>query len=273
MVINIRLIDRQAADPADPLGRDWWGYDPDVTPEVLWANNRGDWRLDRTRIAVERWAAFNYQDRVVLVAELDGPEHETVPDMRTGKPKRALIGRPLSAGHPVHEALIGAQVEYRRNPISYGPDPVTVEAAATAENPDLPRGAGQGRQMDPGIRRAIEDAAQDRLMDHYRNRGWTVTDTRLNRPYDAVALRGFKRLYLEAKGTQSLGGSVVVTRNEVEHARQHPGMCFMGVWSGMRLVDGKVDRHAGEFRVVRFDPDEGRLNARDFDWTVPEGTS
>ncbi|WP_433876229.1 hypothetical protein [Sinomonas atrocyanea] len=125
MVINIRLIDRQIADSDDPLGRDWWGYDPEVTPEELWENNRGDWRLAEKRIARERWAAFNYQDRVVLVAELHGPDHETVADSRTGRPKRALVGRPLPPGDPVREALMGAQVEYRRNPISYDPDPET----------------------------------------------------------------------------------------------------------------------------------------------------
>ncbi|WP_430297778.1 hypothetical protein [Sinomonas sp. B1-1] len=123
MVINIRLIDRQIADRDDPLGRDWWGYDPDVTPEELWENNRGDWWLAKKRIEGERWAALNYQGRIVLVAELYGPYHETVSDSRTGKPKRALVGAPLPAGHPVSEALMGTQVEYRRNPVSYDPDP------------------------------------------------------------------------------------------------------------------------------------------------------
>lgn len=127
MVINIRLIDRQTAERDDPLGRDWWGFDPEATPEQLWANNRGDWRLDKKRIAAERWAALNYQDRIVLVAELEGP-HDTVADRITGAPKTALTGRPLPAAHPVHEALIGTQVEYRRNPISYDADPKAPEA-------------------------------------------------------------------------------------------------------------------------------------------------
>jgi hypothetical protein len=123
--------------------------------------------------------------------------------------------------------------------------------------------------MDPAVRKAIEDAAQDRLMNYYRDRGWAVTDTRLNRPYDAVADNGTERIYLEAKGTQSGGDSVIVTRNEVHHARQHPGECVMGVWSGMRIADGMVDRTAGHFKILPFSPDDQDLRPRDFDWMLP----
>ena len=91
MVINIRLSDRQTADGDDPLGRDWYGYDPDATPNQLWANNRGDWYLDAGRIAGERWAALNYQGRVVLVSELNDPGHELLTG-NTGRPKKE-IGR------------------------------------------------------------------------------------------------------------------------------------------------------------------------------------
>jgi hypothetical protein len=49
------------------------------------------------------------------------------------------------------------------------------------------------------------------------------------RPYDAEAARGVEQIYLEAKGTQSIGDSVIVTRNEVNHARQHPGLCRTAV--------------------------------------------
>lgn len=79
--------------------------------------------MNGSRIATERWAALNYQDLIVLVAELDGPDHETLVDNHTGVQKKALRGRVLPAEHPVHRALIGTQVQYRRNPVSYDPDP------------------------------------------------------------------------------------------------------------------------------------------------------
>lgn len=274
MVINIRLIDRTTAESDDPLGRDWYGYDPDATPEQLWANNRGDWFLSAKSISDERWAALNYQGRVVLVAKLKNPNHVILAG-NTRAPKKALRGRVLPAGHSIHEALIGTQVDYApgsRNSILYGPDPEMPGEvdADLAEEGDLPGAEGQGLQMDAEVRRAIENAAQDRLMRYYRDLGWTVTDTRHNRPYDAEAVRGADRVYLEAKGTQSRGDSVIVTRNEVDHARQHPGLCVMGVWSGMRLVGSEVDLESGEFRLLDFNPTDRQLSPRDFDWTLPD---
>jgi hypothetical protein len=198
MVINIRLIDRQKADSDDPLPRDWWGYDPDATPEQLWNHNRGIWALSGRRLATERWAALNYQGKIVLVAELD-PEYEVLADNRTGAPKKALIGRVLPPQHPIHKTLIDTQVEFRRNPVSYDPVPETADPAAADPSDgasDAPGTSGQGPQMDADVRREIENAAQDRLMCHYRDRGWTVTDTRQNRPYDAFAVKGTEVRYL-----------------------------------------------------------------------------
>jgi hypothetical protein len=276
MVINIRLSNRTIAESDDPLGRAWYGYDPGATPEQLWAHNRGDYRLDAKIIARHRWAALNFQGKIVLVAELDDPDHEVLA-ISTGGFKKALIGRVLSDGHPIYKALVGTHIEYprgSRNSILYGPDPETTErgGADLFQNQDRPTAQGQGLQMDPEVRKALEDAAQRRLMSHYRDLGWTVTDTRHNRPYDAEADRGGERIYLEAKGTQSRGESVIVTRNEVDHARKHPGRCWMGVWSGMRITDGTVDPEAGTFRVLAFDADNGNLRPRDFDWTLPDVT-
>lgn len=274
MVIHIKLIGPTIAADDDPLGRTWFGYDADATPEDLWDNNRGDYRLDAGRIAGERWAALNYQGSVVLVAELNGPKYEVLTGMPKA-PKKALLGHVLRPGNSVHDALIGTSVAYdSRNSIQYGLDPLL--AATVDEDPrelwDRPESDGQGLQMDIAVRQAIEDAAQDRLMRYYRERGWTVTDTRLNRPYDAVAVKGTEEIYLEAKGTQSAGHSVILTRNEVDHARKHPGQCRIGVWSGMRLMDGVVDSEAGSFRVFALNPEDRDLRPRDFDWTLP-GTS
>lgn len=81
--------------------------------------------------------------------------------------------------------------------------------------------------------------------------------------------QGTEEIYLEAKGTQSAGRSVILTRKEVEHARRHPGQCRIGVWSGMRLIDGVVDSEAGTFRVIDLEPDDRDLRPCDYDWTVP----
>lgn len=128
---------------------------------------------------------------------------------------------------------------------------------------------GQGFVAAAVRRKAIEDAAQDWLMQHYRDDGWTVTDTRYSGPYDAVARRGDETLYLEAKGTQGDGTSVFLTRGEVEHARRNRGSCIIGIWSGMQFTDDEtIDQDVGETLIMPFDPDSGTLSALQYRWEL-----
>lgn len=67
-------------------------------------------------------------------------------------------------------------------------------------------GAGcRGLQMDPDLSKAIENAAQYRLLRHYRDEGWQVTDTLHNRHYNAVPVMGSEMLYLDTTGAHSRG--------------------------------------------------------------------
>lgn len=171
-MINIRLVERTPVVDFDSLGRDWYGFDPDVDAAELWLHNRGRWDLKGDRIDNERWAAFNFQGRVVLVAELSTPGYETVQDKKPGAFKKALIGTPLMPGHPVYDTLIGTEVEYFRNPATFGPDPDIDVATPVVRDPeDSPVARGQGRQLNAHIRKLVEDAAQHRLMQHYRDEG------------------------------------------------------------------------------------------------------
>ena len=115
--------------------------------------------------------------------------------------------------------------------------------ASNAQN-DTSLSLGQAIVTDAVRRKKIEDAAQYRLMKHYRDQGWTVTDTRYGNPFDALAQSGDELLYLEAKGTQSNGFTVRVTRAEVDHAHANSERCVMGVWAGIEFdSDGEVDPH------------------------------
>lgn len=131
---------------------------------------------------------------------------------------------------------------------------------------------GQGYAVNAAQRKAIENAAQDWLMQHYRDEGWTVQDTRYSGPYDALATKGRLVRYLEAKGTQSNGEAVFLTRGEVEHARKHHGECVIGIWSGMRFAsDGTIDPDVGEIKIMPFEPDTGVLSALQYRWEWGSG--
>ena len=142
---------------------------------------------------------------------------------------------------PVGALVDGRGVAAPSSAVSPTPDdrPMPEDEASAAEEPvDPEEGSGQGRLYELERRLKLEMAAQERLMAHYRSRGWHVIDTHIGSPYDAVATLDDEMVYLEAKGTQSSGATVLVTRGEVEHARAHPGRCFVGIWSGIEFDDG-----------------------------------
>ena len=101
--------------------------------------------------------------------------------------------------------------------------------------------------------------------------GWDVTDTRVGNPYDAVARKNGEVLYLEAKGTETRGQAVLVTRGEVEHARAHPGQCVLGVLSEIRFSPtGQPNEQSGVFRLVPWNPDTGELRVASYEWRLPQ---
>ncbi|WP_131811358.1 protein NO VEIN domain-containing protein [Mycolicibacterium monacense] len=133
----------------------------------------------------------------------------------------------------------------------------------------------QAIMADRERRKKIEDAAQERLMGHYRGEGWRVRDTRYGNPFDAIAERDGKLLYLEAKGTQSQGHTVHLTRNEVDHALANDGLCVIGIWSGIQFNSSdQVDSRSGRFDIIPFRPQDIELIPIAYEWALPiDGTS
>jgi len=232
VVLNMRLADVHPIEPGvDSMGRSWNGYDLSCTDVELWAQNRGRYRLKAERIEAERYATLSYRGEIVVVTALTG--WEPFEDYERGTMKKALIGDVLVPGDAAYDALRGRTIPSGRS-VCYLPDGEYgvegIEASQTPDGSATPTvGSAQGWQSDLVRRKQVEDAAQDRLMEHYRAEGWTVTDTRHGNSYDAVARRAGEVLFLEAKGTETDGAAVLVSKGEVKHAREHPGQCVMGV--------------------------------------------
>lgn len=263
MVVNIRLSKRRSMDSTDTMGRPWVGWDADATDEELWNNNRGRYGFG-PRVEEEQYASLSYQGTIRVVAAIAG--RVSMPKPSSTQAKWALLGEVLVEGDPVRDALVGQPVAPARG-FTYIEDPVVLESSSlTALD-----ASGQGWMQDSEKRKLVEDAAQDRLTRHYQEMGWTVDDTRFGNPFDACATRGDELLYLEAKGTTTAGGSVIVTRNEVAWARGHPGECVIGILSDMEFDDdGNLDASDGAFRVFKWEPEEYELNPISFDWRPPE---
>lgn len=126
MAVNFKLRYRYPLDlddpSSEPMGRDWVGYQHELSPEVIFEQNRGIWNLG-PRAYEERYATFSYDNEIVVVAEIS--DVETIPwpkdPLRPGK--QAIVGRVLKDADPAHDYFIGRTVDTFRNPVSYIPDP------------------------------------------------------------------------------------------------------------------------------------------------------
>jgi hypothetical protein len=82
------------------------------------------------------------------------------------------------------------------------------------------RPKGQGFLVSPDGRRALEDHAMALADQHYRASGWDVDDVAAHESYDLLCTKPTgEQLHVEVKGTQSDGRQILLTRNEVAHAR------------------------------------------------------
>jgi hypothetical protein len=80
---------------------------------------------------------------------------------------------------------------------------------------------GQGFQVHQGTKVAIEVHAMNRATDYFLEKGWEVADVHGTESYDLQCFRNGVEKHVEVKGTTTAGTHVILTPNEVEHARAH----------------------------------------------------
>lgn len=114
------------------------------------------------------------------------------------------------------------------------------DAAELAVERVVGASAGQGFALSSGERTSIEERAMLLAEQHYQRQGYLVT--RVGRPYDLRCRRpslGNEILYVEVKGTRGQGETIILTANEVEHARRHRAAMELFLVHSIRL-DGRV---------------------------------
>jgi hypothetical protein len=123
---------------------------------------------------------------------------------------------------------------------------------------------GQGFSVDPQVRRAVELHAMDMAIAHYVKEGWTgVKDVSRTQSYDLHCSKpGAPDLHVEVKGTTSDGSTVLLTPNEVEHARASFPNVALFVVAQIRVTP----RDAGEVTV------QGGVASEYQRWRVDDGT-
>lgn len=154
------------------------------------------------------------------------------------------------------------------------PDVQAEEANDLIEQISRPRrGGGQGYGLSPEQRQAVEQRAVDVVTERLEAERWDVEDVSAQkRGYDLHASRGDEERHVEVKGTIGSGASVILTRNEVRHARANPALAVLAVVSGIRLSGEGTSWEADGGRLRDFDRwriEDGALEPRSYEWVLP----
>jgi len=134
------------------------------------------------------------------------------------------------------------------------------------------RAARQGNQLDPKIRKLVETRAMKMAATYYKKRGYLVEDTSTTQPYDLVCKAPGVEFRVEVKGTQTPGEGVIVTRNEVEAARQDGSRTHLFIVHSIRVeqTESGYQLSGGKLRLIKdWKPMDADLSAIQYLYTVP----
>lgn len=134
---------------------------------------------------------------------------------------------------------------------------------------------GQGVQRDVAMRRAIEAYAMQRAITHYQKQGWRVFDVSSSASFDLRCMRhADEELHVEVKGTTTEGVQMLLTANEVKHARsQYPNVALFLVAEIQVRRSSTGDIQASEGRTHVLEPwniEEAELAPVAFTCTLPK---
>ncbi|WP_344813851.1 MrcB family domain-containing protein [Microlunatus aurantiacus] len=154
--------------------------------------------------------------------------------------------------------------------------PEISDALTLAERAAGRRGRGQGYRLTVSERRAVEQRAVSIASSYLKDQGWSVKDVGATSSFDLDARRhGGERLYVEVKGTTSLGAEVVLTHNEVVlHRENHPNTMLALVHSIDLDRSGRMPvATGGTLRVLTpWVPQISDLKPISYRYAVPDGS-
>jgi hypothetical protein len=158
--------------------------------------------------------------------------------------------------------------------LSYGKENLLTNPNADNESEEaatMSQEQAAGFQSNPEIRRAVENFAMKKAHSllverHYRN----FKNTSNSKPYDYTCERDGKIFFVEVKGTQTLGKTLILTRGEVEHIISHADRCILVLVHSVKVsANGTVRINGGGTEVKEsWMLRRADLNPIQYAWTV-----
>lgn len=109
---------------------------------------------------------------------------------------------------------------------------------------------GQGFQSDVETRLKIEEYAMNTCRDYFESKGYAVTDTSANNPFDFIVSKGKKTKYVEVKGTQTKADSIILTKNEVEMSQNHGNEMLLFIVHSIVMGKKSVKKNSGSIKII-----------------------
>lgn len=188
---------------------------------------------------------YRFQTKVedaVLVPTRERIAQEPIPtNVKGGFGEKNIRYPYLGNGHMNTPAWMHEAIEYAA---SYDKDNLLLNPDAENDPEELAAIAqetARGFQSDARIRRIIENHAMDMARKKLKTMGFVrIENTSSTKPYDYTCVRAGKRFFVEVKGTQTNGATIILTRNEVEHVKANPKQCILIVIQLIEMVSKRI---------------------------------
>lgn len=172
-----------------------------------------------------------------------------------------------SSGRSKNSAWMNKAVQYvmnydGANLLSDPSAEVNSEEAATAAQEQA-----AGFQSDPKIRRLVEEHAMKAAEKELKDRGFgDFVNTSATKPYDLTCTKKGKQFFVEVKGTQTTGKSIILTKNEVKHVKANADSCILVVVHSV-MVTNKNSATGGVAEITeKWNLEDGKLAATQYLW-------
>lgn len=130
----------------------------------------------------------------------------------------------------------------------------------------------QGFQSDIVARLMVEAYAMKRCEEYYRTKGYAVKDVSATHSCDFIVEKSSKKLFVEVKGTQSLGQKIILTKNEVALSLDESHEMELFLVHSIVLNKKSVKNDSGKILIVKpWKVDESKLTPISYTYDLSSG--
>lgn len=263
--INLARIDKNCTgDKIENVLVIWFATNPIGKGQVVvgWNNNATVFRSiqDTNKLPLRENYSYNIkaraEDCVLLpISKRKFPVGHNIESEKKGKPGQANAFYVLDNQGQVKDfkdprnawipKLINYIKQYDGSSIVSKEDEFQ-EDILTAEHSS----GGQGFQSDVQTRLMIESHAMELCKKHYSDKKWNVEDVSANRPYDFIIKKNGISRFVEVKGTQTSGDTIILTKNEVELSRTNGGNMILFIVHSIVMNKKAVKKESGVVSII-----------------------